>query len=166
MNPSSHSRGSAPVLVEKEKRRLRAGRMFARGVHPAEVARRLGVSRQSASRWRALWKEQGQEGLRSTGPVGRPSALDAQQKRRLARELIRGPQAHGWKTDLWTLPRIAQLIRRLFGVSYHPGHVWRVVRALGFTPQKPERQARERDAQAVAQWLRRRWPATKKNSGG
>jgi len=164
MDASSHSRGSAPVLVEKEKRRLRAGRMFARGVHPAEVARRLGVSRQSASRWRALWKEQGQEGLRSTGPVGRPSALDAQQKRRLARELIRGPQAHGWKTDLWTLPRIAQLIRRLFGVSYHPGHVWRVVRALGFTPQKPERQARERDAQAVAQWLRRRWPATKKTA--
>ena len=165
MSASSRSRCSNPVVAEKEKRRLKAGRMFARGIHAAEVARRLGVSRQSASRWHGLWKEQGLRGLRSTGPVGRPPELDAKHKRRLARELVRGPQAHGWKTDLWTLPRIARLIRRLFGVSYHPGHVWRIVRALGFTAQKPERQARERDEEAVEGWLRWRWPAIKKNSG-
>jgi len=166
VNTSSPSRGSSPALVEKERRRLQAGRFFAQGVHAAEVARRLGVSRQAANRWHALWKEQGQQRLRSAGWTGRPPKLDARQKRRLARELVRGPRAHGWKTDLWTLPRIARLIRKLFGVSYHPGHVWRVVRALGFTAQKPERQARERDDRAVAQWLQQRWPAIKKNSGG
>lgn len=166
---SARSRSSSKKLTglaELEKRRIEAGRLFCRGFSRAEVAWRVGVTRQSASRWHAMWKEHGHKGLKSSGPRGRRFRLTPGQKAQLERALIRGPQADGWKTDLWTLPRIARLIHRKFGVRYHPGHVWRIVRALGFTTQKPERQARERDEAAVERWLGQRWPAIKKNSGG
>ena len=170
INPcmSARSRSSSKKLTdlaELEKRRIEAGRLFSRGFSQAEVARRLGVSRQSASRWHAMWKEHGHKGLKSSGPRGRRFRLTPGQKPPLKCALIRGPQAHGWKTDLWTLPWIACLIRRKFGVRYSPGHVWRIVRELGFTAQKPARPARERDEAAVERWLRQRGPAIKKNSG-
>jgi transposase len=80
----------------------------------------------------------------------------------LAAELERGPQAHGYHTELWTLQRIADLIRKLFGVRYHPGHVHRLLGALGFSCQKPEVRAKERDEAAIQRWLREDWPALKK----
>jgi len=147
-----------------EKRRLEAGRLFAKGIRPAEVARQLGVSREAASQWHKCWREHGRAGLKSKRKPGRPAELTARQKRQLCSALLRGPPAHGWKTDLWTLERIQQLIRRKFAVRYHVGHVWHVVRQLGFTPQRPQGRARERDEQAVRRWLRWKWPAIKKNS--
>jgi transposase len=78
--------------------------------------------------------------------------------------LLQGAAAHGYGTDLWTLPRAAALIERAFGVHYHPAHVWKILRGCGWSPQKPERRARERDEDAIAQWRRRRWPHIKKRA--
>lgn len=76
--------------------------------------------------------------------------------------LLEGPLAAGFPTDLWTLTRVAQVIERHFGVKYHPGHVWRILRDLGWSPQKPERRARERDEEAIERWRKEDWPRIRK----
>ena len=80
----------------------------------------------------------------------------------LERQLQRGPLAHGYATDLWTLARIADLIRKWFGVRHHPSHVFRLLRGLGWSCQKPEQRAKERDEAAIQRWVRADWPALKK----
>jgi len=87
-----------------------------------------------------------------------------EQRSRLGKVLLEGAEAHGFSTDLWTLPRIAELIERLFGVHYHPGHVWKVMRKLGWSLQRPTTRARERDEEAIAAWRRRDWPRLKKGA--
>src|SRR5882672_7821909 len=84
---------------------------------------------------------------------------------RVERALLRGPQRHGFRTDLWTLPRVATVIERLTGVHYHAGHVWYILRGLRWSLQRPARQARERDEPAIRQWIASRWPAVKKTPG-
>src|SRR3972149_5524339 len=111
----------------EQQRRLRAGGLFGKGCSQAAVARRLEVSRQTASRWQRA-----------------------------------GRGAYGYDTDLWTLKRIARVIRREFKVSYHPSHVWKVLGQLGWSCQRPEKRARERNEKAIARWLRYRWPQIKK----
>jgi len=149
-------------LAALQARRLRAGRLFARGKTRAQVARELGVSRVSAGRWYRVWEQEGMEGLRGPGRTGRHPRLDASQLEQLEAALLAGPAAHGYQTQVWTLPRIARLIRKLFGVSYHPGHVWRILRRMGWSAQRPERQAKERDEEAIARWHKRRWPQRKR----
>jgi len=146
----------------EQARRIEAGRLFAQGLSQAEVARQLGVSRQSASRWFRLWKANGSEGLRGAGRTGRKRQLSEEELRRLEAVLIQGPQAQGYETNLWTLQRIASVIEKLFGVSYHPGHVWKLLRQLGWSCQRPERRAAERDETTVRRWLKYRWPRIKK----
>jgi transposase len=149
-------------LAALQARRLRAGRLFARGKTRAQVARELGVSRVSAGRWYGLWEHEGIEGLRGPGRTGRHPRLEASQLQQLEAALLAGPAAHGYQTQVWTLPRIARLIRKLFGVSYHPGHVWRILRRMGWSAQRPERQAKERDEAGIARWHKRRWPQRKR----
>ena len=81
------------------------------------------------------------------------------------RALLRGPQRHGFPTDLWTLPRVATVIERLTGVHYHAGHVWYILRGLQWSLQRPTRQARERDESAIRHWVAARWPTVKKTPG-
>jgi transposase len=126
------------------------------------VAQRLGVARQVAYRWQESWRSGGADALASKGPAGPKCRLAPEQGRRLVEALLEGPAAHGYKTQLWTLPRVAGLIEELTGVRYHPGHVWRVMGALGFSCQRPERRAIERDEAAIQHWKRVRWPAIKK----
>lgn len=145
-----------------EQRRLRAGKLFARDCSAPEVARRLGVARQVAYRWQSAWKEGGQAALASKGAAGRKPRLTAEQTLRVTEALLAGPAAQGYKTALWTLPRVAALIEDLTGVGYHPGHVWRLLGASGFSCQRPERRAIERDEKAIRQWKRTTWPALKK----
>jgi hypothetical protein len=76
--------------------------------------------------------------------------------------LRQGAHAHGFNTDLWTLPRVALVIERITGVHYHPGHVWRVLGAMDWTLQRPAKQARERNPEAVQYWVDKRWPEVKK----
>jgi len=155
--------------VAMEKRRKQAAKLFSKNCPVPEVARRLGVARQVAYRWKTTWETGGSAGLDSKGPAGRKSKLTPEQMQKVTQALVAGPAARGYKTDLWTLPRVAVLIRELTGVDYHPGHVWRVLGACGFSCQRPERRAVERDEKAIRQWKRVTWPALKKKpkrSGG
>ncbi len=147
--------------VEK-KRRLSAAKLFKAGHYPAVVARQLGVSRQAASRWFALWQAKGKEGLRGAKQTGRPCKLSQDQLLEVERLLLQGPQAHGYATALWTLKRIAKVIRKNFRVRFHPGHVWRLLGQLSWSCQRPERRARERNEKAIRRWLRHDWPRIKK----
>lgn len=143
-------------------RRLKAASLFARGRTQAEVARLLGVSRMTASRWEHAWKEAGKQALQGAGRAGRLPRLSTQELKVVEAALVEGPQSHGYATELWTLPRVAEVIRKTTGVRYHPGHVWRVLRGLGWSLQRPARRARERDEQAIQRWVRETWPWVKK----
>ena len=145
-----------------ERRRKRAATLFDKGYSAAEVAKRCGVTRQSAGRWKEAWEGGGQQGLASKGPAGRKSRLTAAQREVVTAALIRGPLAQGYQTNLWTLPRIALLVKDLTNVRYHPGHIWHLLRALGFSCQHPKRHAFERDDEEIARWNRVTWPRLKK----
>ncbi len=135
-----------------EARRFQAARLFARGQSQATVARTLGVSRVAAHRWSHAWETAGRAALKRAGRAGRKPRLDHRQLARVDTALRQGPGAPGFATELWTLPRIATVIERLTGVHYHPAHVWRLLRGLGWSRQRPGRQARERDEAAIRQW--------------
>ncbi len=141
-----------------EKRRFQAARLFAQGASQAEVARTLGVSEQSTGRWHRDWEAGGEEALRAAGRAGRPSRLTTEQLEQLEETLLAGPARWGYRTELWTLSRIAEVIRALFGVRYHPGYVWWILRRLGWTCQRPATRAKERDEEAVQRWLKEKWP--------
>jgi transposase len=147
-------------------RRLQAARLFARGESQAAVAKALNVTRVSAHHWFHAWKARGRAGLKGAGRAGRKPQLDRTQLATVERALRAGPRAQGFSTDLWTLPRVAAVIQRLTGVRHHPGHVWRVLRGLGWSRQRPTRQARERDERAIAEWKSQRWPQLKKMPHG
>ena len=148
-----------------EARRYEAARLFARGTSQVTVARTLGATRAAAHRWYHVWRADGRTGLKAAGRAGRKPRLGAPQLARVEAALLQGPGAHGFGTELWTLPRVAMLIERLTRVRYHPGHVWYLLRRLGWSLQRPTRQARERDEAAIAAWKRRRWPQVKKTRG-
>jgi transposase len=148
---------------ELEARRRRAVAMLRAGKGVREVALRVGVHAGSVSRWKAMFEAGGQEGLKAKPPPGRQARLSKAQRRRLPALLRRGPRAWGYKTDLWTLKRVAEVIERTLAVSYHPSQVWRILRALGWSCQKPERRARERDEDAIRHWRQVEWPRIKKS---
>lgn len=141
-------------------------RLFEKGVTPSEAARRLGVHRQSAGRWRKEWEQGGDKALESKGRIGRKRALTDGQELRLAEILKTGAVAAGMPTEVWTLPRVAKVIRSEFGVAYHPAHVSKVLAAMGFSCQRPTRRAIERDEEAIRRWKRYKWPAIKKKPAG
>ena len=144
-----------------EQRRLEAAKMLKKGLSQAEVARRLEVSRQSVSKWASRLEQEGKDGLRQHA-LGRPRQLSDAQCAKLGKLLVQGALAQGFATELWTLPRIAQLIEARFGVRYSTGHTWHLLRRLGFSCQKPARRAIQRDEAHIEQWKKRRWPALKK----
>ena len=147
-------------------RRRRAARLFAAGkMTQAEIARQLGASRQSVSRWYVAWQRDQPGWLAGAGRAGRKPKLDKRQRKVLDKALRQGAPAHGFGTALWTLPRVATLIERLTGVCYHPGHVWKILGAMNWTLQRPAKQARERNEKARREWVAERWPAIKKKPG-
>ena len=139
-------KGSAQEL---EVRRRLAGRLLLQGKGIREVARLVGASPAAVQRWKRVVDREGLEGLQAKPHPGPRPHLTEEQKRRLKEILVAGPREAGFPTELWTLARIAQVIERTFGVKYHPAHVWRILRGLNFTPQKPESRARERDEAAI-----------------
>jgi transposase len=157
----SHT-GTRRNFTGLEKRRLKAARLFAQGKSRAEVARALQVSWPAVNNWHAAWQREGEPGLKAAGRAGRNPKLTPAQLAQVEQELLRGPLAHGYVTILWTLPRIADLIAKLTGVKYHPGHVWRILRALDWSLQRPEHRAKERDDEAIMRWQKRRWPQRKR----
>ena len=151
---------------ELERRRCRAAALLDAGWSQEEVAEELGVTHGAVSQWAKARRAGGDEALRSKPHPGRKPKLDETELQRLEELLLRGPRAHGWATELWTLPRIVQLIEHEFGVRYDPSGVWHVLRRMGFSCQRPEHRARERDEQAIAGWRKRDWPRIKKARGG
>ncbi len=146
-----------------EKRRLEAVRLVVdEGLSQSEAARRVKAAQQSVSRWVSEHGAHGAAGLRRAGRAGRKPLLDATQRERLEAMLLRGPEAQGFSTPLWTCPRVARLIADEFGARYHEGHVWKILRALHWSPQRPVGKARERNEEAIRNWRRKTWPATKK----
>lgn len=152
-------KGSAAVL---ETRRRRALAWLRRGWSLHEVARRIACAPSSVLRWRNAWQRGGMRALRVRASPGRPPRLTPRQRERLVRLLAAGATAHGYATELWTTARIAALIGEKFGVHYHRDHVGRLLHQLGWSHQKPERRAVERDEAAIARWVRVRWPQVKK----
>ena len=139
-----------------EKRRYEAVRLVVEeGWSQSAAARQVKAAQQSVSRWVGECRRQGGAGLRRAGRAGRKPLLDAAQRERLTALLLEGPEAHGFPTPLWTCPRVARLIQDEFGVDYHEGHVWKVLRGLGLSPQRTDGQARERNEETVRTWKRK-----------
>lgn len=148
---------------QMEERRLEGGRLLKTGkLSQAEIARRLGVSRTAVNKWKTKMKGAGLRSLRRQKAKGAQSKLTPEQQKRLKRFLDRGALACGFATDRWTLQRVAELIRREFGVSYHPHYLNRLLDKLGFSPQKPLPRAVEQKRALVRAWLERDFPRLKK----
>ncbi|MBN2454918.1 MAG: winged helix-turn-helix domain-containing protein [Sedimentisphaerales bacterium] len=128
-----------------------------------QTARMVGASPSSVVRWRDAYKKDGQKALASKPPPSRPCKLSDKQLLKLQKLLLKGPKANGYKTELWTLQRIAQLIKKQFGQSYQLSGVWYVLFRMGWSCQKPEKRARERDEQAITDWRKKDWPRIKKS---
>lgn len=118
----------------------------------------MGVSFEAVRKWVDAYEARGMQGLASKGHPGPQAELDLDDRKKIGAAILKGPRAEGYATDLWTLERIARLIKRIGKASYHPGHVWKVVVAIWFSCQKPERRARERDERAITNWRVRSFP--------
>lgn len=155
--------GSAEVL---ESRRRRALTLVQGGLSLNAAARRIGCAASSVMRWVRAFRRRGPEGLKVRRASGRPPRLSAWRRQLLLKQLLRGPMAHGYPTNLWTTQRIAEVIERRYGVRYHRNHISRLLAQCGWSCQKPERRARERDEPAIARWKRNAWPRVKKTPYG
>lgn len=156
-------KGSADLL---EERRRRALALLDAGQSLNEVGRQIGCNPSSVMRWRDARRRGGSGALHVRFSPGRPLKLALVQRKRLVRLLLKGPMAQGYRTNLWTTARIAELVEREFGVSYHPDHIGRLMHSLGWTPQKPERRALERNEEAIERWKQKDWPRIKKTPHG
>lgn len=152
-------------LSEAAKKRVKAARMLLAGKGCAEVALAVGVARQTVYTWKRIVDEGGIDALRAVPERGRPALLDADQLAALRAALLQSPTEHGFGTELWTLKRVGLLIERMYGARFGQTNIWRILGSLGFSPQKPEKRAIERNDDAVRQWKRRTWPALKKKPG-
>lgn len=148
---------------QMEERRLEGGRLLKEGkLSQAEIARHLRVSRATVSDWAKTVKAKGIGGLRKKKAPGSEPKLSRAQKEKLKRLLDRGALACGFPADRWTLERVHQLIQKEFAVSYHPNYLNRLLRSLGFSPQRPLPQAIEQERELVEAWLEQDWSRIKK----
>ena len=150
------------ALTWKEARRLQAWQLKQKGWSQRQIAEALGVSEGAVSPWMTRARQAGPEALRRRPAPGAPRRLSAEQLRRLPALLRRGPAGYGFRGDLWTRPRISAVIRLEFGISYQPTPVGRLCNQRRWSPQKPARRARQRDAAAITQWRDKTWPAIKR----
>src|SRR5215204_2883854 len=146
----------------REGRRLRALELKEQGWKQSQIADALGVSEGAVSQWMKRVREEGVEGLRHKPPPGATPRLSEDERAKLPELLAQGAEAHGFRGEVWTCERVATVIRREFGVSYHPAHVSRMVRALGLSLQKPQRRAEQRDEEAIEHWKEKKWPSLKR----
>ncbi len=149
-------------LERLRKRREKAVALFEQGERQAAVAVHLRVSRQSVSEWWQAWRRGDTGAIEGAIRAGRKPKLEKEQLVLVEKELLRGASAHGYQTDLWSLPRVAKLINNVTGVSYHPGHVWRILHQMGWSLQRPTMKARERDEEKIRRWKTETWEEVKK----
>jgi len=156
-------KGSADLL---ENRRHRALTLLDAGRSLNAVARLIGCAASSVMRWRNRRRRGGSKALKVRFSPGLPPKLTRTQQRRLVKLLLKGAMANGYRTDVWTTARIAELIKDNFRVNYHRDHIGRLMHTLGWSPQKPERRAVERDEVAIELWKQKTWPRVKKTPQG
>jgi len=152
-------KGSAEVLADRRRRGLK---LLDKGLSLNEVGRRVGCLASSVMRWRDQRAREGDGVYEVHTSPGRPARLTARQQKRLVKLLCQGALAQGYRTDLWTTARVAEVVKHEFGVTYHRDHMGRVLHGLGFSCQKPERRALERDDEEIARWKQEEWPRIKK----
>lgn len=154
----------SPDLIEQ--RRRRALILLDEGLSLHEVARIIECHASSVMRWRDARAKHGEKAFQVRLPPGRPPGLSEKQLGKLEKLLFKGPLAFGYRTDLWTTQRIADLIEKKFGVKYHRDHIGRIMKKMGWSPQKPERRAMERDEERIRNWKEHDWPRIKKTPKG
>lgn len=153
---------STGTASELEARRRAALGKLRDGWAQAEVADFLGVHPVTVAKWAARHRLDGDAGLAAKPTPGRPRFLTPEQERIALRWLADKPTAHGFRTDLWTARRVADLIRRRFGVDFHPDYLRAWLRRRGYSPQKPRRRARQKDQAAIDRWVAQEWPRVQK----
>jgi transposase len=147
-----------------EKRRREAIALLRLGQTYRIVAEKLKASLSSVVRWAQIYRKKGRKGIRSRAQWGRPPLLTDHQKEKLRKQLLQGASAAGYSTELWTLKRIARLIQSHYGIHYTKVGVWKLLRRnLGWSCQKPEKRALQRDEKAIARWKSQTWPGIKKS---
>jgi transposase len=138
--------------------------MFELGKTLQEMADCCGASLSAVKVWKRAWKDGGPDALAAKPHPGKPPRLSAGDLKQLEERLLAGARLAGFSSDWWTCPRVAVLIERRFGVRYHPDHAWKILHRLGWSCQKPERRARERDEAAIEHWRKVEWPRIKKGA--
>ena len=146
----------------REGRRLRAWELFQMGWRQKSIAEALGVTKGAVSLWVKRAKGGGVESLRHRKPPGAPRRLTPEQRARIPELLAQGAESFGFRSDIWTQPRVTEVIRRQFDVSYHPSQVGRILKDCGWSRQKPVRRATQRDEAGIQRWKEERWPQLKK----
>ena len=148
----------------REWRRLRAVQLDRLGWLEVDIAAALGVNKGTVSRWLAIAETEGAGALRAHPSAGHPPKLTTDQLRSIPEFLSYGAEAYGFRGELWTCPRIAQMIQMEFGVSYHKDHVSRLMKELGWTPQVPNTRAIQRDEVAIKRWRLENWPELRRKA--
>lgn len=146
----------------REVRRFRAWELYQRNWKQCRIAEAFGVTQGAVSQWLKRAREGGVEALRTRKAPGPTPRLTEEERARIPELLKRGAEAFGFRGGIWTCPRVAEVIRQEFGVSYHPAHVSRILRDCGWSVQKPIRRASQRDEEAIERWRKERWPEVKK----
>ena len=145
-------------------RRQEAYRLLKAGWRPASVARELGVSRAAVTQWKWRFAKEGASACQVHKSSGRPAKLSPTQQQELLILLKQGAEATGFPTDRWTRARVREVIQRTFGVHYHLTSVGKLLHRLGWSVQKPEVRAMERNERTIADWKATQWPRIKKRA--
>jgi transposase len=146
----------------KEERRKRGWVLYQAGWPQKQIAEALGVTKGAVSQWIKAGQAGGEAALKSRKSTGNPRRLSTTERQKIPELLKRGAESFGFRGDLWTCPRVAKVIESELGVKYHPAHVSRILKELGWTPQKPIRRAKQRKESEIRRWKEKRWPELKK----
>ncbi|MBU4000280.1 winged helix-turn-helix domain-containing protein [Patescibacteria group bacterium] len=147
---------------KREKTRLKAAKLFKKKKLQAEIARRFKVTPAAVNYWHKAWEKQGIKGLKSKGHPGFESKLTEEKRILFKKAILKGPEEYGFETNLWTLSRLADVMKKATGVKFEHNRTWQIVRSLGFTSQKPEVRAKQRDEKAIKEWKEKQLPVLKK----
>ena len=148
---------------ELERVRREAVALHAQGLSSAQIAQALDRSPRTVQKWLAKARQHGIEALAAKLHSGAKPKLSRQQREGLRKQLLKGAQAHGFSTDLWTAARVQQVILQRYGVKFHVNYLPELLRSLGFSRQKPVRKARERNEAEIERWKGTTWPRIKKS---
>lgn len=151
-------------LKQMEARRKRGVELYKQDWNQYEIADALGVTQPSVSKWISAEAVGGEKALTSHPPPGREKKITVEELKELGLLLLSSPSRYGFEGELWTSPMVTELVRLRFGVRYHPGNVRKILRQMGFSPQKPVKRAVQRDEEAISKWTREEWPRIKKKS--